>query len=290
MRAHHINCSTMCPAGAKLIAGEGGLFARARLVCHCLVVEGPDGLVLIDTGIGTADMADPKRRLGGGFLAFAAPKLDQEETALAQIKKLGLSPNDVRHIVPTHLDLDHAGGLPDFPHATVHLHAKELAAAQERATLNERERYKPAQWAHGPKWKTYQESGETWNGFDAVRGVAGTKDEILIVPLHGHTRGHAGVAVKTARGWLLHAGDAYFHRGEMDPDRPRCPSALAFFQRAIAVDDAARVRNQGRLRALARDRHGEVTVFSAHDPVELERCASLDASDAEPAARVRVSI
>lgn len=32
---------------------------------------------------------------------------------------------DVRHIVLTHLDLDHAGGLPDFPHAKVHVHATE---------------------------------------------------------------------------------------------------------------------------------------------------------------------
>jgi glyoxylase-like metal-dependent hydrolase (beta-lactamase superfamily II) len=36
-----------------------------------------------------------------------------------QVQRLGFDPRDVRHIVLTHLDFDHAGGLDDFPHATV---------------------------------------------------------------------------------------------------------------------------------------------------------------------------
>jgi glyoxylase-like metal-dependent hydrolase (beta-lactamase superfamily II) len=281
----------MCPAGAKLIAGEGSLFARARLVCHCVLVEGPDGLILVDTGIGTDDLARPKERLGGGFLTFAGPRLDPAESALEQIKKLGFSPDDVRHIVPTHLDLDHAGGLPDFPRATVHLHAREHAAAMARATFKEKERYKPAHWAHEPTWKLYEESGDSWLGFEAVRGVAGTKDEVLVIPLHGHTRGHAGVAIKSGSGWLLHAGDAYFFRGEVDPEKPHCTPALAWFQKTFAIDDRERVRNRDRLQALSRDRRGEVTIFSAHDPVELERClAQSEADEPDTGMRVRVSI
>ncbi len=37
------------------------------------------------------------------------------------MKRLGYSINDVRHIILTHLDLDHAGGLHDFPNAAVHV-------------------------------------------------------------------------------------------------------------------------------------------------------------------------
>ena len=39
-----------------------------------------------------------------------------------------------------------------------------------------------------------------------------------MVPLPGHTLGHAGVAIDTPDGWLLNAGDAYFYRHEMDPE------------------------------------------------------------------------
>lgn len=277
MRIHHLNCATMCPAPARLIGGRGGMFERARMVCHCLLVETDRGLVLVDTGLGLSDVTEPSRRLGRAFVAFMAPRLDPEETALRQIERLGFSSGDVRHIVLTHMDLDHAGGLPDFPKALVHVHASEHEAAISRRTFIERERYREVQWAHGPEVATYAAEGERWLGFECVRGLRGLPPEILLVPLAGHTHGHCAIAVDAASdagGWLLHAGDAYFFRGEMDPDRRRCPPALDVFQRTIAIDDAARRQNQERLRLLARDRAGEVRVFCAHDPVELERCRS----------------
>ena len=43
---------------------------------------------------------------------------------------LGFSPDDVRHIVLTHLDFDHAGGIEDFPNARVHVLAREREAAE----------------------------------------------------------------------------------------------------------------------------------------------------------------
>ena len=45
MRIHHINCGTSRPRGARLLNGEGGFFEPARMVCHCLLIEGNDGLV-----------------------------------------------------------------------------------------------------------------------------------------------------------------------------------------------------------------------------------------------------
>jgi glyoxylase-like metal-dependent hydrolase (beta-lactamase superfamily II) len=99
--------------------------------------------------------------------------------------------------------------------------------------------------------------------------LEGLPPEILLVPLAGHTWGHAGVAVDTGNGWLLHAGDAYFFRGEMG-ETYRCPPGLAGYQRLMEVDRAARLANQARLRALARG--GDVRIVSAHDPVELELC------------------
>ena len=57
---HHLNCGTMCPRGARLLAGEGGWLASATTVCHCLLVEGAEGLVLVDTGFGIADTRNPR--------------------------------------------------------------------------------------------------------------------------------------------------------------------------------------------------------------------------------------
>ncbi len=61
MRIHHLNTGTMCPIGRRLVNGTGSIFQRARMVCHCLLVETKDGLALVDTGIGLDDIANPPR-------------------------------------------------------------------------------------------------------------------------------------------------------------------------------------------------------------------------------------
>jgi len=273
-RVHHLNCGTLCPAARFLVNGKGSLFSRGDMVCHCLLVEtDEDGLILVDSGFGTADVANPNR-FNGVFRTVAAPAFKQSETAIAQVRALGFDPQDVRHIVVTHLDLDHAGGLSDFPWAQVHLHAMEHHAAMARATAKERERYLAAQWAHKPSWSTYADAGDDFFGLSAVRRLDGVKADVALLPLFGHSRGHSGVAVKTGDRWLLHAGDAYFHRGEVKRRPPRCPTALRVFQSLVQVDGSARLSNQERLRELhARNGH-DVWIFSAHDPVELERARS----------------
>src|SRR5688572_382004 len=142
MRIHHVNCGTMCPMSARLVNGRGSLFAEGRMVCHCLLIETKDGLALVDTGMGTEDVADPVGRLGRGLGVFARPRLDPAETALAHVTRLGFQREDVRHVLPTHLDLDHAGGIPDFPDATVHVFRAEHTAATSPRTAMEKRRYR----------------------------------------------------------------------------------------------------------------------------------------------------
>jgi glyoxylase-like metal-dependent hydrolase (beta-lactamase superfamily II) len=249
-------------------SGKGGLLRRGHMVCHCLLLETDDGLALVDTGLGTEDMANPGKRLGRAFVAMTGLVARQEDTALAQVERLGFQRSDVRHILVTHLDLDHAGGLADFPDATVHVHRLEQEAAFNRPTRLERERYRSVQWAHQPRWQTHTTDGERWYGFESVRAVPGSRDEILLVPLVGHSRGHSGIAVKTDTGWLLHAGDAYFAHNEIHRTPPRCPPMLDVFQRIVQVDGEARLANQARLRTLV-TAYSEVQVICAHDESEL---------------------
>ena len=109
MKIHHLDCGSLCPRGGRLFGGKGGPWAVAPMCCHCLLIEGEDGLVLVDSGLGVEDVADPGR-LGFLFNAVTRPRLEIAETARRQIAGLGFHVDDVRHIVPTHLDLDHAGG------------------------------------------------------------------------------------------------------------------------------------------------------------------------------------
>jgi len=278
MKIHHINCGTDCPFGGALMDGcsHGPL---ARLVCHCLLIETPSsGLVLVDTGYGLKDVREPHPRTSRMMHGLLNIRFREEETALRQVEAIGYSARDVRHIVLTHLDFDHAGGLEDFPDAQVHLTAAERSAAQRLdGGVTSRKRYRPMQLDGVRHWREYEASGgDGWFGFEAVRDLAGLPPEILLIPLKGHTWGHAGVAVQGPDGWLLHAGDAYFHRGEVRrPDR-KCTPGLRLYQNLMEVDRTARLANQQRLRELSLDRSAAVRMICAHDPVEYERAAAGD--------------
>ncbi|MEV0293427.1 MBL fold metallo-hydrolase [Nocardia sp. NPDC050710] len=277
MRIHHLDCGTMRPFGGRLLDGTGGLLRRAEMVCHCLLIELDDRLVLIETGMGEQSVLRPREWLGRRFIRLTRPVFDPERTAVRQVEALGFRREDVRDIVLTHLDLDHAGGLADFPHATVHIYDEELRAFQGMHTAQEKFRYRTAQFEHGPRWASYADLGESWFGFDAVRELTGLPPEILLVPLAGHTRGHAGVAVDTGAGWLLAAGDAYFHPGQLDPAHPHQPLGVSLFERYVQTLEGPRRENQRRLRELVRDHGTEIAVFSAHNAAELRALQSVPA-------------
>ena len=272
-RITHLNCMSFCPPGRRLMDGRKGAKGPAVLSCHCLMVELGDRLVLIDTGYGVQDVRHPRARLSPLFLdVLCRPRLYEQHTALRQIERLGFRGEDVSDIVLTHLDFDHAGGLDDFPRARVHMLASEKAAALAQRTWLDRARFRPMQWVSSlTRWRTYAASGERWYGFEAARGLEGLPPEILLVPLIGHTYGHAGIVIQRDGGWLLHTGDAYFHRDEMNVERPRCPAGLRAYQWFMEVDREKRLANQQRLRELVRDQGREVQVFCAHDIVEFER-------------------
>ena len=279
MKVHHLNCGCMCPLGGALFDGfSKGIFAH--LVCHCLLIETDrDGLVLVDTGFGQTDIRQPGKTLSGFFRALNNIQRRETLTARSRIEALGFSAADVRHIILTHLDFDHAGGLTDFPGAQIHLLQTEINTAQQRHSWLARERYRPGQWGAISGWNGYQPEGETWYGFEAVMALKGLPPEILLVPLAGHTQGHAGIAVSQTQGWLLHGGDAWFYRGEMDLQSPHCTPGLRFYQWMMAMDNQTRHHTQQQLREVFRRHNQEITFFCSHDAKELHALSAHGEND-----------
>lgn len=171
----------------------------------CLLAETNDGLLLVDTGLGLHDYSHPTRMMRD-FMNVMHAVRDTEISLVRQLPRMGYKPEDVRHIVLTHLHLDHAGGLPDFPYATVHLFQREFQAWKHPRKLLELP-YDKTHFAHGPRWQLHQLEGEHWYDFDAVR-LAGLQPEVWLVPLPGHTSGHCSVAIQTETGWIFQCGDA----------------------------------------------------------------------------------
>jgi glyoxylase-like metal-dependent hydrolase (beta-lactamase superfamily II) len=105
------------------------------MVCHVLLIETDNGLILVDSGFGTDDGADPMRV--GPTRHMVTAILSRAATVAHQIERLGFRRDDVRHIIITHLDVDNAGGISDFPAAEIHLTAAEALGAIRAASRRE---------------------------------------------------------------------------------------------------------------------------------------------------------
>lgn len=249
MRIHHLNCGTLHPPGASMVS-------------HVLLIEAPDHLVLVDAGFGLADFSGPGARIGP-YRHLVRPVLRQQETALRQVRERGFDPRDVRHIVLTHADFDHAGGIADFPWARVHLSELEARAVRSRPSWLERRRYRPSQWDHRPMIVEHPWGTEHWEGFDGVAALDAVAPGMLLVPLPGHTAGHVGVAVLGADGWVLHAGDAFHDAESLAAGRSE---PLVRLRQALLAHDRDLLRStQRRLAALAARRGADLRIVNAHD-------------------------
>lgn len=244
MLIHHLNCGLLHK------------HPNPQAACHCLLLEREGRLTLIETGIGLEDIARPLERVGIPAIEAAGFQFHESLTALRQIERLGFRAGDVTDIVLTHGDRDHAGGLADFPEATVHI------SVEEHARLGSGHwRYSPAQFAHGPHWVLHPPSSQTWFGHEARPVTVSTGVNVLLIPLFGHTLGHCGVALQSDSHWLLHVGDAYYLRGELERD-DHPVSALATHN---ADDNALRRASLNQLRRLVADHAAEVSMCGYHD-------------------------
>lgn len=255
---HHLNCGTF---NTKFVG---------RLVTHVLLCETEDGLVLVDSGIGSHDMRSPSKKLGISAMALN-PALSKSETALEQIQSLGYQQSDVRHIVATHLDYDHISGAADFPEAIIHVTATELAVAQVRRGFTDKLRYRKHHMPVDATIKSYGGRGDSLLGFGTAYQLAGL-DHFWLIPLPGHSKGHAGVAVRAGRrGWLLHAGDAFYHGSAISETKGggTHPRTLRAFEKVLAAQPRRIVGNHDRLRDLATDPGISIDIFCSHDQDKL---------------------
>lgn len=265
MQVHHLNCGAMQPYGGALMDGRTQGLAPATMTCHCLLLETDDGLMLVDTGTVSADPAYDRRHLDPTFQAMNRIRLDADEAAVNQVRRMGHDPADVRHIVMTHLDFDHAAGLRDFPRATVHLAAAEAHAARHPQGPLGRRRYCPAQWGDIGRWRRVDAFDTDWFGIPAAEILPG----ISLVWLPGHSDGHCGVAIHTGDTWLLHAADAVFNHAELAVKHPSTPTGARMYQWMMETSQQKRRRSLKDLRRVVREHGDEVQVICTHDPSQF---------------------
>ena len=210
-----------------------------------LLVETEQGLVLVDTGLGLAEYERP-RPFARFFQVITKMPMDANDAAVNQIKVFGHQPEDVRHIILSHMHFDHISGLVDFPQAQVYVFRDEYDAYIGKRKSFYDLAYDHAYIAHKPDFKIYDAVGEKWFDFDAIR--LPFTPEIWLIPLPGHSRGHCGIVVQKDDGWHLHCADA---AGDFRKQIPAWIMRLALGP------------HEPRLRAFG-EAHPEVTLTSSH--------------------------
>lgn len=246
MKLHHLDCAPLRP-----------LLPPLAVTTWCTLADTGSELILVDTGLGTGDCRAPSAKMRV-FKALTRAGNDLTNTAVRQVSALGYSASDVKHILVTHLHLDHSGGLPDFPHALVHVYRPEYRSAIRPGGL-QRLAYDPRHWRHGPRWRVHEEvEAGAWFGFDAIEINEIESARVLMIPLIGHSPGHVGVAIGTERDWLLHCGSASPPGGFelLTPD---------------GIVSVTRGPHRSRLRRLASEHAGEVRIIHSHVPLKTGR-------------------
>jgi glyoxylase-like metal-dependent hydrolase (beta-lactamase superfamily II) len=266
MKIHHLNCATI------------HIHLPYPGVTHSLLLEGEDSLTLIDTGFGMKDYTSPSCHVDL-FLKVNGILRDVNETAIEQVIKLGFNPQDVRRIVLTHLHLDHAGGIQDFPWAEVHILKTEYETAKKPRKLSWIDHIGYVQFYVMSKanWVLHSLHGEERFGFDCVRVLEKSTYNVFLVPLVGHSRGHCGIAVETGDVWLFHCGDAYVRDIQIDPEEPRDPFPILIgpITRQLFPENTIR-----RIRELRREHSDQIAMFSSHDPIEYSRLRGISIEEA----------
>nr|NIO13379.1 MBL fold metallo-hydrolase [Xanthomonadales bacterium] len=199
--------------------------------------------VLVDTGFPAWYADDPARASrADGLESFGRVlRLDHSNLPAAQLARIGLETGDIGLLVLTHTDIDHVGGIAEFPQATIVLGQAERLLARPRY-FGDRS---PIAWPDNVQYRVVHEDTALCPG-------------VALLSTPGHSPGHLSLLVRLPEtGAVLLAGDAISRPAELEEGF------------ADAWDPERAQASAERLMATAR-REGALIIYG-HDPAQWNR-------------------
>ncbi|MCO5315301.1 MAG: N-acyl homoserine lactonase family protein [Solirubrobacterales bacterium] len=213
------------------------------------------GPLLVDTGIHSSVAGNPVRNLGRLENWFYRPRLEPGRDLASQLREKEVEPSSIGLVLMTHLHLDHASAVTDFPDATFVVDAKEW-----------REANRPLPWSRGYRRNHFNHpfdfrtvsferaTAVPYGGLDRTIDLFGD-GSVRLVATPGDTVGHQSVLVRLKDRPMLIGGDATYLNSQFEPDAD---------QPGVMADPEGHRRSLEEIRRF-RSRFPEAVITPGHD-------------------------
>jgi N-acyl homoserine lactone hydrolase len=220
------------------------------------ILKHPKGNVVFDTGnnVSISDsVGNCKSYWAAGSCDFLKPSQKRSDVIDMQLKKLGMTTDDIKVVVTSHTHLDHAGNIGMFPKAIHVLQKKELYQG----------------------WWPEKFQGRAVNGSFVLGDIAAARDytyyeidgeldlfgdgTVKIIPTPGHTLGHQSMKIKLPKtGPVIITQDAVWMQENLDG----YVAGLNYSQQAY-IDSVTKIK-------MMRDLEG-AQILMSHDAAQFEK-------------------
>lgn len=184
-----INVGTFNAIDKSIFSYRKNQGKKIKAACIMWYIEGSKENIIVDTG--------PSDPFWSEQYHHQLIRTEQQRPDIA-LKKYGISPNDVKLVINTHLHWDHCYGNDLFKNAKILVQEQELIYALNPLPCHEID-YETN--LGRPFLKGIER-------MEILSGDVKVADGILVIHIPGHTPGMQGVLIETKKGKYLIASDA----------------------------------------------------------------------------------
>jgi glyoxylase-like metal-dependent hydrolase (beta-lactamase superfamily II) len=258
------------------LESSGGRFARLKAQWALLTGKPPlsvpvptflirhpsAGAIVVDTGLHPSIATDGGENFGKLLAHVTKPQLEPGEDLPAQLRKRGLDPGEIPIVLMTHLHVDHASAISEFPQSTFVISEVEweAGAAGSLPTLNG---YRRGHFDYAFDYRTVDFDR---GGIDSYATFGRTFDlfgdgSIRLAFTPGHSAGHMSVIAHLKEHDFVIGGDALYSSRQLEGDAPLPPRPF----------DAHNSRRSLQELRLFHREFPHAVITPGHDPAFYER-------------------
>ena len=215
------------------------------------------GAILVDTGLHPSIATDGKENFGGLGNRVGKPTLEVGEDVPAQLRKRGLDSGEIPVVVMTHLHIDHASAISEFPDSTFVVSEPEwkAAATGPQPLLNG---YRRQHFDYAFDYRTVdfdRANIDSYASFGRTFDLFGD-GSVRLAFTPGHSAGHMSVICRLKENDFVIGGDTTYVVAQLSGDAPLPPRPFDSHNYRRSLQELRLFRNQ----------FPGATITPGHDP------------------------